>query len=202
MVVLLIGFYVPLPYKVNRTLICSSFYAAGYIYKITKSKIDQLEKIDIFLAAGLVPLYAKIVIVNDVAMGSNLYKSKLLFLIGAYAATYVVLVFSKIIGGSSIATVKRHLVYLGRNTVPIIIWQFLAFRAAILLQILLEGKSFKLLTEFPVYNSDNGWWILYTLAGIYGSLLINYLLSVIDDFWEAGYKVVRKRLTKEGKIAK
>ena len=43
----------------------------------------------------------------------------------------------------------------------------LAFRFAILIQIIVENGQFEWLISFPVYSTSGGWWVIYTITGIY-----------------------------------
>ena len=39
----------------------------------------------------------------------------------------------------------------------------------------------KILSYYPVYNAGNGWWIAYTLVGIFASLILGSILK--KGFW-------------------
>ena len=171
-----VGFQITLPYKLSRVIICFLFYVAGYVYKkyLYTYIAVYIKNFGMLLLAALFILIASN---NYAAMGSNQYSSKLLFIIGAFAGTMSVLRASKLVTefwGDNFLV--KHIVYLGKNTINIVIWQFLAFRLAILLQILFGNASLKNLVDFPVSNVSGIWWYIDTLAGIYGSLAWGYIL--------------------------
>ncbi len=171
MIFTIIGFQITFPYRISRTLICLMFYSSGYIYQNhIKSYIKHVAKIPISVASIIIYILITNAFKSDLA--ENTYDNKALFVVGAYLATYFMLYVS---GAACMAVQKsalvEHLIYLGKNSIDIVIWHFLAFRIAIVIQIIAIGGSFSAITSFPVYDARGGWWILYLLAGIYGSLL-------------------------------
>ena len=73
----------------------------------------------------------------------------------------------------------RGICYLGKRSIDLEIWQFVAFRIVIELQLFLDHKPVSLaevLKYYPVYDAGNGWWMAYLVAGIIGSLLWGSLL--------------------------
>ena len=57
-------------------------------------------------------------------------------------------------------------IYMGKNSLIIMLLHFISFKVITLLQIVLSGDSIEKLTSYPVYVSSNGWWIAYSIAGI------------------------------------
>ena len=160
------------PYRISRTLICSFFYILGYLYKrYLKTRISFWGG-NIICAISILGFV--IIILNYTSsLSSNIYESKIAYIVGALCGTLSLLYFSKIMTklfGKDI--IARHIAFLGANSIYIVIWQFLAFRFAILLQIVLCDVKVSALTAYPVYDTSNGWWVVYTLCGVYGSVLI------------------------------
>lgn len=104
-----------------------------------------------------------------VSLGDNIYGNKIAFVVGAYLATFFVLWLSKLLaycfGNNAII---QHITYLGKNSIDIVIWQFLAFRITILIQIIILRVPLKAIVAFPVYDSSGMWWLAYVITGIYG----------------------------------
>lgn len=173
----ILGFYVTFPYRISRTLICSLFYICGYLYnKHLRYRISTVRKSIIAWLGGI--LFLIFSNINSVDMGSNTYKSKIAFLIGAFAATAFMLGVSKwLLNITFLRKAKEHLIYLGKNTIDIVIWHFLAFRITIIIQILVMNIDVKSIIAFPVYDASGMWWIVYVVTGIYGSLLWKYILE-------------------------
>lgn len=176
-IVAVIGFNITFPYKLSRVMICSLFYVLGYMFKkyIHGYVVPCVKNIGLLVSVILFWLVASN---NSAAMGSNQYSNKILFIIGALAGTVVVLRVSELVlqfGSNNI--VVKHITYIGKNSMDIVIWQFLAFRFAILLQIMLDGASIKDLVAYPVYDASGIWLFINVLAGIYGSLMWRYILN-------------------------
>ena len=166
----IIGFEITLPYMLSRTFILGLFYAFGNFAKdfFLDLKLNKTTIVYMVMAAGT---FFVIGYYNSANMGANEYKYKVLFVIGALAASYVTLCFSKIIGDMGrknvFSLIKKGLCLIGKKSVDIVIWQFVAFRIVIAIQLCLNGISLtKLLNYYPMYSERNGWWIAYTLAGI------------------------------------
>ena len=56
--------------------------------------------------------------------------------------------------------------YLGKNSLVIMLLHFVSFKVVTFLQVVLFGDSIEMLTSYPVYVSSNGWWVVYSAAGI------------------------------------
>ena len=175
-----LGFSITFPYRISRTLICSLFYIFGYLYKkYLMQNISALFKNIFAGVAGIV--YIIIASINDVSLGSNSYHYRILFIIGALSATFFVLRLSYWLSKFNyLKTITYSITYLGINSLYILIWHFLAFRLAILIQIVVYGESIKALTCFPVYNISGVWWLVYVILGIVGSIICKYLLKYIE----------------------
>ena len=112
-------------------------------------------------------------------MGTNEYKYRLLFVIGALAASYVIIEISKYIEKYS-KYLKAILCFWGRKSMSIVIWQFVVFRIVIALQLYLEGSSLgHIFDYYPCYKTENGWWIVYVLVGMYASVFIGKITDFI-----------------------
>lgn len=173
----LLGFYVTFPYKISRILICLSFYVGGYLYnKYIRYHLRECIKNIIALVGGVV--YIFIASNNIVSMQGNVYSNRPLFVIGAFLATGFALRFSKWLADNKLLSILAdHLVYLGKNTMSIVIWHFLTFRFTIIIQILVLGVGLKAIVAYPVYDASGIWWIFYLVTGVYGSLVWNFILE-------------------------
>lgn len=67
--------------------------------------------------------------------------------------------------------------YLGKNSIYVVIWQFLAFRFAIILEIIIARAPLHALTAFPVYDSSGGWFVIYLFVGTVVSLFIGKIMD-------------------------
>ena len=174
-----VGFVVTLPYKISRNLICTLFYISGYLYRKYVAMYIKYTA-NSWVAIICIIVYAFCVRINAFNMGSNFYEHRILFVFGAFLAIYFWLWFSQSLAQFPIGTNKfivKHIMFLGANSIDLVIWQFLAFRITIIFQIIIMGAGISSLTAFPVYDASGIWWFGYLLTGIYGSLLWKYILE-------------------------
>lgn len=78
---------------------------------------------------------------------------------------------------------KRFLVYCGNNTLYILLFHFVAFKAASLLKIWYYGLDHNQLAAFPVIQyqaRSDGFWLVYALAGVGLPLLWIYLYRKVS----------------------
>ena len=171
------GFIVTLPYHISRTLILGAFYSIGALYKKRKNNIDLLDNKYRMLALFSFIIFMIIGYFNRCDMGQNEYKYPVLFFIGAVMASYSLIYFCKLLDNSKakvIMTIKRVLIYLGKRSIDIVIWQFVAFRIVIITQMILNNEEItihNILAYNNLYSGNNGWWIVYTIVGIIVPLL-------------------------------
>lgn len=172
----IVGFHITLPYKLSRVMICFLFYVLGYLYKgyLYEHITAYMRNLGILI---FFILFVSIASHNYAVMGSNQYSNRFLFIIGALAGTMFVLYASELVTENcSRNLLVKHIVYLGKNTMDIVIWHFLAFRLSILLQIVFGDASIKNLVDFPVSDASGIWLYINVLTGIYGSLAWGYIL--------------------------
>lgn len=161
------GFEINLPYMLSRTLILGMFYAAGFLVKEYQEKLHPFDRPPSAVLAFLI--FVVIGRYNSANMGKNEYRYPFSFVFGALLASYCLISTSRLMQDSSIRLVrlmKRGLCYLGKKSIDIVIWQFVAFRLVIVLQLWMNGEPISdLLLYYPVYSASNGWWIVYTIVG-------------------------------------
>lgn len=178
---MVVGFEITLPYMLSRTMVCSGFYALGYMIKESYAEID-LSRINHKLAWAMLALFLVIGHYNSANMGANTYTSPVLFVVGACCASYWVIYFSRLILKSKLWIVNKlscGLIYAGKKSIDIVIWQFVAFRLVIALQMKLDGipLTMSAIREYyPVYDTSHVWWIVYTVVGMIVPILWGNLL--------------------------
>lgn len=62
--------------------------------------------------------------------------------------------------------IRNSLIMLGKNTLPIVMYHFLAFKIVTVLQIAVYDMPIEKLSAYPILISTNSWWIVYTAIGI------------------------------------
>lgn len=98
-----------------------------------------------------------------------------LFYIGAFAMIYVVYTFCHLLESKHI--VEKCLTILGRNTLPIMCFHILVFKLMDFVAITLISKNYPILSSFTV--SYPSMFVCYTIFGILGSLLLDFVLKKI-----------------------
>lgn len=164
------GFLHTFKYMFSRTLILSMFYAAGVSIRRHKDLLSEYDHWVTAAAAGLLFLF--IGRSGSANMGANQYSSPVLFVIGSFAASYALMYLcrkaDRFLAGTMLK-LKEIMIYLGRNSKDILIWQFVSFRIVILIQMILNHETISmknLLSYYPMYSSGNGWWIAYLAVGL------------------------------------
>lgn len=185
------GFAVKLPYMQSRTLILSFFFAAGRMFREYRDDFIGYNKT--ILAVFSFCLFCLIGHYNSANMGANEYRYPLLFVIGAFLASYVVFYISSFLEKHSVY-IKKILILMGKNSMPIVLWQFVVFRLVILVQLLVNGISpGQLLDYYPVYDASKGWWILYLIVGIVASMLLGQGMTAIKRCLKGEKQSLRER---------
>lgn len=185
------GFCVTLPAMLSRTLILSLFFAAGRWVRCEQERLEKFggPLLAVLCAVGFWWIGGR----NSANMGKNQYSSPALFVVGAMMASYVTVYLSVLID-RWVPAGRKALAYLGRKSLPIVIWQFVVFRAVIALQLALEGISLsKTLDYYPCYKTGNGWWMVYTIVGLAGSILLGEVLSAMGRGAAAWRPASRKK---------
>ena len=166
----LTGFCINFPFMISRTIILSAFFAIGVFVKNYRKEISKC----INFGTALVYMVTFIVIshYNSANMGKNEYKYPILFFIGAVFASYAVIYFCRFIEKKQVRTAvifRKVFLWLGKNSIDILIWQFVFFRVGIIIQMALNHEAITLsgvLSYYPLYSEKNGWWIIYTVIGL------------------------------------
>lgn len=170
----LAGFAIDFKYMLSRTMILSMFFAVGVWVKDNEKELKKLDGTVITLASLFFFMFTGNC--NSANMGKNEYTYPLLFVLGALAASYVTIQVSRMIDQHG-RRAAHLLSFLGKRSADILIWQFVSFRFIIFLQLRMEHVPVStVLDYYPVYSTSHGWWMLYFLCGLFGSLAIGWIL--------------------------
>lgn len=176
-IVFIIGSNIALPYYTSHILVALSYIGVGYglrRYEIYIEKVPILANIIvIFLIAGAAQI-------NNVSVALNSYTYKsVFFLIGIMGSISVLSFCKKYENRINIQYIKKQYEFLGKNTMGILIWQFVSFKLVMVIQVLVYKMSWKKLENFPIIYEHNNmcWSILYTIVGVYLSIFIYKMLS-------------------------
>ncbi len=180
-----VAFEIKFPLMFSRTLILGMFYAIGYFVKCYQKELKSFDHWWLAAAGGIV--FVVIGRYNSANMGTNEYRYPFAFVFGALLATYVVIFLSREMERRQqvwiIGKIQDCICYLGKKSIHIVIWQFVAFRIVIAVQMYLDGVSWNhILNYYPVYDASGYWWIAYTVVGLWVPVLWGNVLDGISAF--------------------
>lgn len=176
-----IGFEIDFPFMLSRTFVLSMFYGVGYFIREDQNDWKAFDTPQ--SAAASLLLFLLIGHYNSANMGANSYKYHFAFVIGALLASYAAIFIAKAAAEKNsvpaIGLIQKILCYLGKESIDIVIWQFVAFRFIIVLQLCLHHIPLnQLLKYYPVYDAKGLWWIAYLAAGIVIPILWGRVLKL------------------------
>lgn len=182
--VAVLGFAVTFEYKLSRTLVLSMFFALG---AYVRSEKEMLRKFDRPILAALCAVFFVCVcrFNEKVDMGDNFYTHRWLFVLEALAASYAVLYLCRWLENAlnvsrPAAWIKRTIMFFGRHSLDILIWQFVAFRLVIVVQMYKWNRAVDWQFVFKHYwfTMQNGWWLVYFAVGMLAPVAFCTLLRM------------------------
>ena len=158
------------PARISNCLVAIGFICLGTIVR----RVDDIVKIPEWVSMPFFGIVLLVSTFSRVSVSTNTYTYPLLFIIIAIIGSYATILLSKLIDRMANGTLKKHLGWIGRNTIGIVIWQFVSFKIVILIQIMAYNLSISRIQDFPViYEFVNPLWVLlYVIVGIYVSILL------------------------------
>lgn len=114
---------------------------------------------------------------GSVGLAANNYSNPLFLLVASLAGWYMLYGLAMLIKQNE--KVGELFAYIGKNTLPIVVLHFLAFKLVSLTGVLVLGDELYKISAFPVLYVGFGWRILYTFVGIAIPLAVNEIWKVI-----------------------
>lgn len=151
---------ITLPYSLNREFVTVGFFFAGFMStKIKNSYFTN--KIILTIAAALLVFFASF---THIDVGATQFASPLIFTIGSLIGCYLVWGCSFYLSRSRL---NNMLIFIGNNTMHILVFHLLAFKLVSLAKIQIYDLSPQSLAMFPVIENNSTYgWIMYTLVGV------------------------------------
>lgn len=179
------AFHVTLSGKLSRTMILGLFFAVGVLIKEWSGRISF--RLPVFIKLLAFVVFLLIAQFTDFKMGDNRYSNPLLFMLGAFIGCYLLLEFSKWLTASDRQIgirIKGILECCSLHSIDIVIWQFVFFRVAIIIQLLVYHEPVSKFLEYgKMYNVKGAWWLLYLVIGVVCPMLWGEFLR--RDPWGA-----------------
>ena len=169
----IIGFIVELPFYFSRTLILNMFFSC-----VVLAKNNIHINLRWVYALAALAISSILMTINAVSMGNNYYKYPIAFIITAFLMAYFLLWLSRVID-TRIWYCAHVLSSIGRNSLDILLWHFVAFRVVIILQLIYYGKFESVVQSmnyYPIYSSNNYGWAFYVIAGVLMPLIFGALI--------------------------
>lgn len=148
---------------------CYIFFVFGKV--ISKLKFDMSDRVKMII---LIFCFIMLLILNNIGtieISQNQYTNIVYFVSVSILGWYLVYELSYFISKVKIAT--DVLKYIGKNTMPILILHFLAFKLVNIIGVIILKKNMEMISGFPVTFKSKGIWIIYTLFGIAFPLLVS-----------------------------
>lgn len=148
---------------------CYIFFALGKI--ISKLKININDKMKTVV---LIFCLIMLVILNSfgtIEISQNKYTNILYFISVSLLGWYFIYELSYFV--SKIKIFTNILNYIGKNTMPILILHFIAFKIVNIIGVIITKENITMISVFHVAFKGEGMWIIYTIFGIIIPLLIS-----------------------------
>ena len=101
---------------------------------------------------------------GTIGLVSNNYKDPIYFLIVSLAGWQFLYEISYFI--LKINLLKRVMICVGRNTLPVVILHFLCFKIVSYIEVIINGDPICLVVAFPTLYTNGLWWVAYTVVGL------------------------------------
>lgn len=149
----------------------------GYYIKKTYLPIDLRKNVCVLCLFLPILLYCdKICNANGWNSNVNLFDNPFMYIVSSLSGFFVVMSASSII-----ANVKNTEIIemIGKHTLAVMIFHFLAFKIVILIQIWIYKEPMYRLASFPGFDTSQFWWLVYGIVGVCVPLVLVFIKDVI-----------------------
>ena len=152
-------------YGVNRVLSCYILFHGGFLLREFKVYGNE-RKVYVHFLAGLLSFIILYVCngIGAVSVASNSYKNPVFFLVVSFIGWQFLYEMAFFMQLSS--RIKKCMVIIGQNTMPVVILHFLCFKIVSYLGVLVKKDPLCLVAAFPVLYEGSGWWMAYLIVGL------------------------------------
>lgn len=172
-VMIVIGISIQLPAQGSVVLNSIAFIHLGKVLRNHR----LIERIHILAAVVAIAMCFAISLINRTSYVGNTYTFPVLFVIAAITGSIGLMALCRCIYRNTLPF--RGLLYLGRNSMGLMIWQFVTFKLVIAIQIVFYHLGWNRISDFPViYEYANLPWVtLDVIAGLYVSILLYKIIN-------------------------
>lgn len=165
-VLLTIGYFMSIKniktFSIDLLCSCYCLYYLGHL--VSKIKVENMKLI--FTALEFIVCAALLYVLGlfgSISIGNNDYVNPLYLLTASILGWFMLLSLSRLI--KKISFLSNGLAVIGKNSIYIVIFHFLAFKLVSLLIVLVKGYPKQVIAAFPVVTSQGWWWIFYAIVG-------------------------------------
>ena len=136
----------------------------------------KIKSKDIINCIKFIVSFVILVILNkygNIELAKNEYTNIAYYISVSIAGWYFIYELAYFISKSN--KIAKILQYIGKNTMPILILHFIAFKVINIIGVLILNQDRSLISKFPVAFKNNHIWIVYTVSGIILPLYFNEL---------------------------
>lgn len=148
------------------------FYYSGLLYKKYESKIKI--KFSTSILFFIILLASSFYGTLSISTNENVNAVFLLY--NSFMGIYLILYVSQYL--ANLNTEFRVLKYIGRNTTIILCLHFLSFKIINLMQVQIYKYPKYMIGSYPILLGTNGWWILYTIVGVFIPIFLKYIFDI------------------------
>lgn len=166
-------------YHIGIMLSSSILFYIGYIFK----EFGIIGKITfkIFGVSFIILLISSFIFDKGINLSTNNYYNPFLLIVFSLSGFAFTIYVSKYL--NNIKFLSNIFEFLGLRTMPILCLHLLFFKIVTYIQVILYSLPTYRLASFPYYYTKY-WWILYTIVGILGPIIVNYLyLKIKHSFF-------------------
>ena len=140
-------------------------------YNIADKKRSEVTYIFIFIISFWVLLICDNL--GTIGLVSNNYKDPIYFLIVSLADWQFLYEISYFI--LKINLLKKVMICVGRNTLPVVILHFLCFKIVSYIEVIINGDPICLVAAFPTLYTNGLWWVAYTVVGLVSPVCLSLM---------------------------
>lgn len=147
------------------------FYAGLMLNKYSAKLYAAKVSINIILFVISIGILLVLNRMGSVGLAANNYNNPIFLLLASIAGWFMLYQLAALLKKNECIT--KMISYIGKNTLPIVILHFLAFKVVSFIGVMIQGEELYKVAAFPVLYLGLGWRILYTLTGIIIPLGVN-----------------------------
>lgn len=159
----------------SKTLLATSYFILGFAFHKANLLFTNINKRKIGITFFIVFIISSFYVKGGM-------ENKGMSIIPYFTVSIIASVSTIYLTRYASGRIMKILDFIGKNTLYILTFHFLSFKAFSFLIILIHSRAISQLSSFPIISNDTCYyWIIYTFAGISIPLLIKYYIDKISS---------------------